>query len=160
QVVAAPSDFLPIGGQKAQTFTNGKNSYGYDANGDFFMDFVLPGALGVAGQVPASYALYVQGAVRSDYTLEIVQQGTGSTATLPQNVLLETNGGSIDWLEAGGITTGLGAFTTAFLGFTGQINGIDVDTYVLTNLKANLTSIFQAAGVNLTISSNPNDFAH
>jgi hypothetical protein len=161
RLVSATSGFLPIGGQPAQTITDNRNSYGYDANGDFFMEFIVPGAQGVPSLVPAAYALYVQGAIRSDYTLEIVQQGTGSTTTLPQNVLLETNGGLIDWLEAGDkLTTRLSAFTTSVLGFTGQLNGQDIDTYVLTNLIANLNAIFTAANVNIAISTNPNDFAH
>ncbi len=160
KLVAAPSDFLPIGGQTAKTVTDGRNTYGYDATGDFFMEFVVPGAQGISSPVPASYSLYLQGAIRSDYTLEIVQQGTGSTTLTPQNVFLETNGGLIDWLEAGaGVTTALSAFSSSAVGFTGQINGQAVDTYVLNNLVASLNSVFTAANVNIVISTNPNDFA-
>ena len=161
RLVASTSDFLPIGGQAAHTLTDGRNSYGYDASGDFFMEFIVPGAQGVPSVVPASYALYIQGAIRSDYTLEVVQQGTGAIVTTSQNVLLETTGGLIDWLEAGDkLTTLLSAFTTSVVGFTGQINGQSVDSYVLTNLVANLNAIFTAANVSITISTNPNDFAH
>ncbi|HVU64146.1 MAG TPA: hypothetical protein VHC70_09225, partial [Phycisphaerales bacterium] len=159
RLVAAPSNFLPIGGQTPQTITDGRNSYGYDANGDFFMDFIVPGAQGVATPVPAAYAIYIQGAVRSDYTLEVVQQDTGSTTAEKQNVFLETNGGVIDWLEAGkGLTTALAPFNSAVVGFTGQINGQPVDTYILNNLVANLQSIFAAAGVNIVVSTNPATF--
>ncbi len=161
RLVASTSDFLPIGGQAAKTLTDGRNSYGYDASGDFFMEFIVPGAQGVPSVVPASYALYIQGAIRSDYTLEVLQQGTGAIVTTSQNVLLETTGGLIDWLEAGDkLTTLLSAFTTSVVGFTGQINGQSVDSYVLTNLVANLNAIFTAANVSITISTNPNDFAH
>ncbi len=161
RLVAATSEFLPIGGQAAQTLTDGRNSYGYDANGDFFMEFIVPGAQGVPSVVPASYALYIQGAIRSDYTLEVVQQGTGAIVTTSQNVLLETAGGLIDWLEAGDeVTTALSAFTTSVVGFTGQINGQSVDSYVLSNLVSSLNAIFTAANVSITISTNPNDFAH
>lgn len=160
KLVAAPSDFLPIGGQAAKTLTDGRNTYGYDAQGDFFMEFIVPGAQGISSPVPASYSLYLQGAIRSDYTLEIVQQGTGSTTLAPQNVFLETNGGLIDWLEAGaGVTTSLSAFSSSVVGFTGQIGGQPVDTYVLNNLVASLNAVFVAANVNIVISTNPNDFA-
>jgi hypothetical protein len=160
KLVAAPSDFLPIGGQTPKTVTDGRNSYGYDAQGDFFIEFIIPGAQGISSAVPASYALYLQGGIRSDYTLEIVQQGTGSTTPTAQNVFLETAGGLIDWLEAGaGITTALSAFSASAAGFTGQINGQPVDTYVLNNLVASLNAVFTAANVNIVISTNPNDFA-
>ncbi len=161
RLVASTSDFLPIGGQGAKTTSDGRNSYGYDANGDFFMEFIVPGAQGVPTVVPAAYALYIQGAIRSDYTLEITQQGTGSVATTAQNVLLETQGGLIDWLEAGDkLTTQLAAFSSSVIGFTGQINGVSVDNYILTNLLSNLNALFTAANVNINFSTNPNDFAH
>jgi hypothetical protein len=159
KLVAAPSDFLPIGGQPASTTTDGRNSYGYDSQGDFFMDFIVPGAQGVANPVPGAYAIYVQGAIRSDYTLEIVQQGLGSTTPTSQNVFLETNGGVIDWLEAGkGITTKLAPFNAGVVGFAGQIAGQPVNTYILNNLVASLNAIFTAANVNIVISTNPADF--
>ena len=56
RLIGAPSDFIPIGGQKSFTNANSAFSYGYNANGDFFIDFVVPVQLGVSGQVPASYA--------------------------------------------------------------------------------------------------------
>lgn len=158
--VAGTSEFLPIGNQPARTITDGRNSYGYDERGDFFMDFVIPGALGPSGLVPAAYSLYLQGSIRSDYTIEFTQQGTGSTTTTGQNVLLETLGGVIDWLEAGdGVLSRIAPYTTGVVGFSGQINGISVDEYVLNNLVSNLQSLFTAAGVRVNISTNPNDFA-
>ena len=161
RLVAATSDFLPIGGQTAKTLTDGRNTYGYDSRGDFFMEFIVPGAQGVPTPVPAAYALYIQGAIRSDYTLEITQQGTGPIATTSQNVLLETQGGLIDWLEAGDkLTTALTPFSSSVIGFTGQINGQSVDSYILTNLLANLNALFTAANVSVNFSSDPNDFAH
>lgn len=161
RLVASTSDFLPIGGQPLKTTSDGRNSYGYDANGDFFMEFIVPGAQGVSASVPAAYSVYVQGAIRSDYTLEITQQGTGSVATTSQNVLLETQGGLIDWLEAGDkITTSLTPFSSAVVGFTGQVNGQSVDSYILANLLSSLNALFVAANVNITFSTNPNDFAH
>lgn len=160
RIVAGTSEFLPIGNQPQRTVSDGRNSYGYDERGDFFMDIVIPGAQGPSGLVPAVYALYLQGAIRSDYTIEFTQQGTGSTTTTSQNVLLETLGGVIDWLEAGdGVTTNIAPYTTGVVGFSGQINGISVDEYVLTNLVSNLRSLFTAAGVQVNVSTNPNDFA-
>lgn len=159
KLVLAPSMFVPIGGQTPQTIADGRNSYGYDANGDFFIEFVVPGTQGVTNPTPASYALYLQGSVRSDYTLEILQQGSRSLATTSQNVLLETLGGTVDWLEAGnGVTTKLTAFSTSIVGFQGQINGQSVDTYVLNNLVANLNAIFTAANVNVNISTSAATF--
>lgn len=155
RLVASPSAFLPIGGQSPVTSTDGVNSYGYDASGDFFMEIVLPGSQGVTTtNVPAAYAVYVQGAVRSDYQLEILTQGTGNVRRSTQNILLETNGGQIDWLETSGLVTDLTAFTTSVLGFAGQINGVDVDDYVIQSLVSALNDIFTAANVSIVVSAD------
>lgn len=159
RLVAAPSDFLPIGGQPQSEVADGGNRYGYDANGDFFIEFVVPGAQGVAGAVPAVYAIAVQGAVRSDYSLEILTQGTRAITNTPQNVFIESLGGTIDWLEAGeGITTSIAPFNTSIVGFSGLINGQDVNTYVLQSLVTRLNEVFTAAGVRLNISTDPSNF--
>lgn len=159
RLVGSPSDFLPIGGQDAVTKSNGTFSYGYDANGDFFIDFIVPGAQGIDAAVPASYALYIQGAVRSDYELFVTQNGRRDFAPDRQLILLETNGGTIDWLEAGdGVTTTLDPFRAAAAGFAGQINGQDVDDYILQNLVFRLNDIFAAANANIAFSYNPVDY--
>lgn len=159
RLVGSPSDFLPIGGQAAMAESNGAFKYGYNADGDFYIDFVVPGAQGIAGQVPASYALYIQGAVRSDYQLDVVQVGTRAFNPQAQRVLLETNGGQIEWLEAGeGTVTTLDAFRAAAAGFAGQINGIDVDEYILTTLLVKLNSIFASANANVVFSYSPLSF--
>lgn len=159
KLVAAPSEFLPIGGQPASITTDGVNSYGYDAQGDFFMDIVLPGGQDVNSvNTPASYAVYVQGAVRSDYTLEVLTQGTGSVQRSRQNVLLEINGGSIDWLEAAGVTTKIDPFDSSVLGFAGQINGVDVNDYIIDSLIANLDAIFTAANVDISVTDDASTF--
>lgn len=159
KLVAAPSEFLPIGGQPASTTTDGVNSYGYDANGDFFMDLVLPGGQDVNSvNTPATYAVYVQGAVRSDYTLEVLTQGTGTVQRSRQNVLLETHGGRIDWLEAAGVTTQIGAFDASVLGFAGQINGVDVNEYIIDSLIDNLNAIFTAADVDISVTDDASAF--
>lgn len=159
RLVAAPSDFLPIGGQAQSLTTDGRSSYGYDAKGDFFIEFIVPGAQGITGAVPSSYALYLQGSIRSDYTLEVVQQGTGSVNPAKQNILLETLGGTIGWLQAGaGVTTAIDPFDVASLGLTGQVGGMDAQTYVLSNLVARLNAIFTAANINIVISTTADTF--
>ncbi len=159
RLVGSPSDFLPIGGQDAVTKTNGTFSYGYNAAGDFFIDFIVPGAQGIDAAVPAEYALYIQGAVRSDYELFVTQNGRRDFAPDRQLILLETNGGMIDWLEAGdGVTTTLDPFRAAAAGFAGQINGQDVDDYILQNLIFRLNDIFAAANANIAFSYSPVDY--
>jgi hypothetical protein len=159
RLVAAPSEFLPIGGQEQQIFKNPRNKYGYDANGDFFIEFVVPGAQGIANPVPAPYAIYLQGALRSDYTLEVLTKGGGNNVKITQNVLIETMGGLIDWLEAGdGLSTRIDPYTTSVLGFSGQIDGVSADAYVLNSLVANLNALMAAANLNIIISTTPATF--
>lgn len=157
-MVFSPTDFQSSGGLPGTAAANGPFGYGYNADGDFFITFVAPGRLGVAGSVPASYAVYLQGVFNTDYTMEIVQDGTGSYTRPKQNIFIETRGGSVDWLEVGGRTTRIGSFEGLALGFTGTISGQSVDTYILSNLVANLTAIFNAAGVDVVISTDPNAF--
>ncbi|HYE02261.1 MAG TPA: hypothetical protein VD963_03395 [Phycisphaerales bacterium] len=153
-LVAAPSDVLPIGGQPTRITSNGNMAYGYDANGDFTFEFVTPGRLGVAGQPPATYALYIQGAIRSDYELEILTQGTGLTAPVTQNVFIETRGGSIDWLEAGrGVVTTLNPFSTGVVGFGGFVGAQTVDDYVVSRVISNLNAIFAGSNANIVVAN-------
>jgi hypothetical protein len=158
-LVASSSDFKAVGGQPARTFSSTNAVYGYDADGNFFIQFVTLGRLGVAGNAPASYAVYLQGAVRSEYSLKIVTQGAVNPVTVSQNVLLETRGGTINWLEAGrGVTTSLLPYTTSGIGFTGLVGSQPVDNYVLNNLVSNLNAIFAAVNVNIILSTNPAAF--
>src|SRR5207244_1048499 len=118
------------------------------------------GPVGGLSSTPAKYAIYLQGVFNTDYTIELTQNEAAAAAVVPQakqNVLIETNGGTINWLEAGGLTTTLAAFSTATLGFTGAINNITVDNYVLGNLVATLNSIFAVNGLNVVFSTNPAD---
>jgi hypothetical protein len=159
RLIGAPSDFLPIGGQASASKSNGAFTYGYNADGDFFIKFAVPGAVGVAGQVPASYALYIQGVIRSDYQLNVVQVSKATFVPAVQRVLLETRGGTINWLEAGqGVTTTLESFRAAAAGFAGQIDGQDVDDYIRSNLVSRLNDIFTNANANIILSYNPVDF--
>ena len=69
----------------------------------------------------------------------------------------------MDWLQVGGVTINIGAFSARTLGFNGTINGQSVQTYILTNLVAALNSLFQSAsaggaGFDVHFSTNPADF--
>lgn len=160
RLVAAPTDILPVGGIANHTIaSDGVTSYGYDANGDFFIDFAVPAAQGGAPTQAGKFAIYLQGVVRSDYTLQIVTQGNAAPVRAVQNVLLETNGGTINWLEAGqGVTTPVSPYRTSVNGFSGLIGAQTVDSYVLNNLLAALTDIFNAANVDVRFSSDPSAF--
>lgn len=159
RLVGAPSEILPTGAQPASTTTNGQTSYGYDANGDFFFEFLAPGAQGIDGLVPAVYALALQGSIRSDYNIEISQSGQGDPTARGQNVLLETLGGTIDWLQAGrGVTTNLDAFDAAALGFTGQVDGAEVGTFIISSVVTRLNTLFAAANANITVATTPAGF--
>ncbi len=159
QLVFSPTDFKTSGGTPGTIAALAPFTYGYDANGDFFIDFVAPGALGTAGApAPASYALYLQGVFNTDYSIEIVEQGTGSFVRPRQNVFLETRGGSVDWLEVGGLTTPIGEFNVSALGFTGALGGQPAQNYILNSLVAKLTAVFDAAGVDVVVSTDPNAF--
>ncbi|MBL8764678.1 MAG: hypothetical protein JNM07_10460 [Phycisphaerae bacterium] len=160
QLIAAPSAFKAVSGTpKAVTGSDLSNHYGYDENGDFFIEFIAPPRQGIAGSVPARLALYVQGVLRSDYTLEIRTLGVDTYSVQPQNIFIETRGGSINWIEAGrNITTSLRSYTTSGVGFSGFISGVAVDTYVLNNTITALNTLFRDAGVNVVLSTNVAQF--
>lgn len=153
------SDLKAVGGQPGKVVSNGVTSYGYDSDGNFFLQFVTTGRLGVAGSAPAAYAVYVQGATRADYNLRILTQGTATLTPGTQNVVIETLGGVINWLEAGrGVTTTLAAYTASVIGFTGLVGGQPVDSFILSSLITNLQGIFAAAGMSITLSTTPASF--
>lgn len=158
-LVLSPTDFSPNGGRTGVLADNGETSYGFDANGDFFIRFPAPGRIGSAGAVAASYAVYLQGAFNTDYTLEIV---TGATTTLTkhvQNVFIELNGGSINWLEAGGVLTSIEGFDPRVLGLAGSMsNGQPVADYILQRVVARVESVFASAGLAVNVSLNSSDF--
>ncbi len=158
-LIAAPTELKPIGQNPNQIVSNGNTSYGYNDNGDFFMEFIAPGRLGVQGVSPASYAVYVQGAIRSDYTLEILTKGTGSIAPSAQNVYIELRGGSLDWLEAGeDVRTTATPFTVSGLGFTGFVGATPIDSYVSQRVISRLQGIFDSAGLNVNVSTSTAGF--
>lgn len=158
-LVFSPSDFSPIGGTPGEIADNGTTAYGYDENGDFYIEFVTPGRVDAEGNTtPASYAVYVQGIFNSNYTLQIEQFGTKQIERTVQNIFIETGGGLIQWLKAGGLTTTLDGFDASSLGFTGSVGGLPAQQYILQRLVSNLNTIFNAAGLNVRISLNSADF--
>lgn len=161
EMVFSPTDFTGREGVPGTIADNGTNSYGFDENGDFYIDFVTPGAIGSDGTVPAKYALYIQGAFNTDYQIQLEQFGgvVDAAPRLTQNILLETRGGTVDWLEAGGLTTNLSGFDTRILGYSGNVaDGRTVDQYLLDSIISQLTDAYAAAGVDVRISTNPADF--
>lgn len=158
-LVLSPTDFLPIAGQSGVVADRAGSSYGFDANGDFFITFITPGHIGGAGA--ASYAVYLQGVYHTDYVIEVTQTDNLTVPTVPQgsqNIFLETRGGVISWLQAGGLDTSLSPFAASVLGFTGMVGGMPVDQYVLTNVVSTLQSIVAATGLNVVFSTNPSQF--
>ncbi len=160
-MVFSPTDFKPRSQPQKAIAQSGQMSYGYDANGDFYITFIAPDHLGGAPGQAASFALYLQGAFNTDYTIVTTEQEGATLAAIPQakqNILIETHGGTVNWLEAGGLITKLLPFASSVLGFTGNVGGLPVDQYILTHLQSTLQSIFTATGLNVVVSTNPADF--
>jgi len=155
QLLFAPTDFSPNGGPAGTILANnGVNSYGFDNNGDFFIEFVTP------GDTAGTYAVYVQGAFNTDYAVEVVTfPGLTPLQRRAQNVLIELNGGTIDWLQAGGISTDLEGFDLISLGYVGTVtDGRTIEQFVLDNLIANLNAVYRDSGFDVRFSFNPADF--
>lgn len=158
----SPGAFKPIADPDAGTLAIGENAtYGYDANGDFFIQFTTPNT--------SSYAVYLQGAFNSAYQLEVTTLAAGATFNtgITQNFLLETDGGFVDWLAAGGLLTEVGSFEAAVSGFVGELaDGRTPTQFIIDFLVGNaalgitgsLNDLFSAAGVDVTVSTNPADF--
>jgi hypothetical protein len=158
-LVFSPTDFSPNGGPANTVIAdNGSTKYGFDADGDYFIEFVVPERLGGSGN--GSFALYVQGVYNTDYTIQLDTIGTGTRATTSQNVFIETEGGSVDWLQVAGQVTNLISFDASSLGFRGSFaNGSTVRDYIVDSLISRLNAIYDAAGLDVTFSNNASDFA-
>lgn len=163
-LVFSPSDFLPNAGTPNTVIAdNGTTKYGFDAQGDFYIEFIVPPANGT-DNTPGTFALYIQGVVNTDYRLEVITNPPAATydreqQTTRQNIFLELGGGTITWYEAGNLATQLAPFSITNLGFSGSAqNGQPVDLYVSANLVTQLNTIFQNAGLNVVFSTNPADF--
>ena len=159
-LVFSASDFIPYGGSPNTLIADdGTTRYGYDANGDFFAEFIVPSRLGGAAGEAGTFAAYLQGVYNTDYQLEVVTDGTGTITAKKQNVFIETRGGSVNWLQVGGITSEFGGLDISTVGFTGvATNGQSVNDYFLSRLVSSLNSIYQGVGYDVTFSTNPADF--
>lgn len=161
-LVASSSKFTPNGGAPGAISTGDNANYGFDANGDFYIEFLTPGRQVSNTTLDASYAIYLQGVFNTDYKVVVEQNAsvaaTGITKQV-QNFLIETNGGTIDWLEVAGQKTNLRGFDASLLGFTGtMINGQSVQNYILAKVRSDLQAVFNAAGIAVNVSTNPLDF--
>jgi hypothetical protein len=125
---------------------------------------------------PASYAIYVQGVINSDYRLEVVTSGSRDLVQRTQNILLEVEGGSVEWLEVGGVTTPIGPFVPSALGFTGTApNGQPIDRYIIDRVTDIMEDTFSSVvvgagndgvfgtsdderGLDINVSTDPADF--
>lgn len=163
-LVFSPTDFLPNASTPNRTIAqDGSTKYGYDAKGDFYIEFVTPDRAGIPG-ASGTFAVYLQGVYNTDYQLEVVTNGTGTIERRTQNVFIETAGGQVDWLRAGGLLANLTGFSSRTLGFSGTTtNGQPVDEYILSQLVSSLGSLFQGDslsldGFDIRFSTNPADF--
>ncbi len=161
-LVFSPSDLKSfVGPVNSVIATDGTTTYGYDANGDFYIDFLVPERQGAASGTAGTFAIYLQGAFNSDYQLEVVTQPTveNLAPAKSQNFLIETQGGSVNWLETGGITTNLGAVRFSDLGILGGLpGGQQTADYILAQTVAALNALYQSAGFDVNFSTNPADF--
>lgn len=176
--VATSSNVIGYSGNQIRTgqvVRNGDtgNAYGFDANGDYFMEFSTPESLQPAGVSTAgTFAVYVQGTIRSDYQLEVTPlpaftPPASAPATRTQNILIETRGGTLNWLEANPYRpTQVGAFDAAVNSFSGVFNNEDVNRYIIdsplnaNNLVNRLQRMFDAAlgAGRVTISTDASAF--
>lgn len=162
-LVFSPTDFRPNGGKPNTVIAdNGTTKYGFNAQGDFYIEFVTPDRSDIPGAA-ASFAVYLQGVYNTDYEIVVVQGGTGDLVRSRQNVFIETGGGEINWLQVAGAVTTLAPFDASTLGFTGSApNGQPVQTYILNQLTSTLNSLFRGAttgpGLDVRFSTNPADF--
>ncbi|MFG0260477.1 MAG: hypothetical protein ACF8LK_09020, partial [Phycisphaerales bacterium JB041] len=171
----APSDVSPTGGETGILAESNNVTYGFDENGDFYIEFVAPGRFDVEGAA-AKYAIYVQGVLNTDYRLEVVTSGTRELTQRRQNFFLETRGGNVDWLEVNGQVSDVKGFDAGSLGFTGRAeNGQRIDQYILDSVTAIVQDTFDGVvsgpggdgvfgtsdderGLDINVSTNPADF--
>lgn len=156
-VAQAPNPEAYRGTANTVVATDGSTTYGYDANGDFYMELTIPPSQ-ADGTQNGTFALYVQGAHQSNYTVEVLNVGNGPAPEAQhQNFLLETNGGVVDWLEAFGSTV-LAQYSGSVNANVPGVGGQSTRAYILQNLVDNLNTIFTAAGVDVRISLSSNSF--
>lgn len=160
-MVFSPSDIRSAGGAANTLLADdGVTRYGFDANGDYFIEFIVPDRIGAGPGIAGTFAVYVQGVFNTDYGVEIVTRPTpGAIARKSQNFFIETAGGSLTWLESSGQTTRLAPFSARQLGFAGTVaGGQNVEQYILSQLTATLNNLFAGQGFDVRFSTNPSDF--
>ena len=109
-------------------------------------------------------------------SLEVVTSGSRELVQGRQNIVLETNGGTVDRPEVGGVTTEVGAFLPSSLGFTGLAhNGQKIGDYILDSVTSIMQQSFDSVvvsagadaefgtaddvrGLDINVSTNPADF--
>jgi hypothetical protein len=172
-LVAAPSRASAAAPTGGQLTTSALASYGYDSSGDLFIEFAAPRRQDDPARA-GTFAAYIQGLIRTDYQLEVTTTGVVTTlpaATLTQNILINTAGGTINFFEANPFSpTVLKGFDASSIGFQGTIGGVGgiggqpVDEYIIENTVARLQAIFDLAFGNdpgtpvIRVSSNAADF--
>ncbi|MBM4108377.1 MAG: hypothetical protein FJ255_06120 [Phycisphaerae bacterium] len=159
-LVFSPTDFKPTAQDPRLIANDGQTVYGYNANGDYYISFLVPERLDVGGA--GTFALYIQGAFNSDYQIEVVTEPfTQTPQRKTQNVVIETRGGTLEWLEQGGTLSALSAFDASLLGFGGVLaDGRTPTRYVLDTVVATLTSIFSTVGgFNIVFATDSSAFA-
>ncbi|MEM1071465.1 MAG: hypothetical protein AAGH71_01395 [Planctomycetota bacterium] len=154
-LVFSPTDFTPRAGTPGEIIaTDGTTTYGYDENGDFFITFVVPPSFDGGN---GSFAVYLQGGFQADYAITVVRQGSGSQQIGSQNFLIEAAGGTVDWYGIEEAVSFAG-FDAGTLGFSGNVNDVTVNEFILSELVTELNGFFSSAGFDVTFSINPNDF--
>ncbi|MCE2652105.1 MAG: hypothetical protein LW650_00945 [Planctomycetaceae bacterium] len=156
QLLASPSEIDLLNPTPNRVVGESETTkYGYDANGDYYIEFTVPPSQGSATR-PGSFAVYVQGAIQSDYGVEIVQLASISPVpqTRPQNILIETRGAIVNWLETGGRLTNLAAYDPSINGFTGLIGSQSILDYIL-NGNANRNQPGLIASLNQLFNGTP-----
>ncbi|MDX2147068.1 MAG: hypothetical protein SFZ23_06050 [Planctomycetota bacterium] len=160
----SPTDFSALGGTPDTVIASGLNAtYGYDANGDFYVDFVTPQRVGGPTGAGPSLSVYLQGVYNANYQIEVVtfdRQSTDAVFTrLRQNVFLETRGGLLDWLNPSGELTTVQPFNASILGYTGTLpNGRNANEYILSSVTASLNAAFAGAGLDVRFSTDVTSF--
>lgn len=145
-LVFSPTDFMPTAQDPRLIANDGQTTYGYNADGNFYISFLVPERLGTGGD--GTFAVYIQGAFNSDYQIEVITEPFVQTALRKtQNVVVETRGGTLDWLQQGGVLTQLQAFDASIVGFSGLLSdGRTPTRYIIDAVVSNLTSIFRTVG--------------
>jgi hypothetical protein len=151
-LLAAPSNAYAFNGT-ANTIlaSDGITTYGYDEQGDLYMDVLFGGSLLDPTQA-GRYAVVVEAPQSTGYNVEIRRLADRTEAVVPQtqNILLEITGGEVAWLEAFGsrVIEGFSGLTQSrvplFDGLGAPLN-TTVRDYTVANLLANLNAVFTAA---------------